>query len=422
MTAVRDRVFDRILGDRRLRTVFQPIVRLSDSKTVGFEALVRGPIGSRLGSAPSLLAEAYRRGRVVEHDWVARASACRAAMAAGLGPDIPLFLNVEPLALDSDCPVDLRADIDAAYRRLQIVLEVTERSLDRDPRSLLDGIASVRGTVAGIAADAGGCSDPRLRVRRIGTDRCHDSGRGHRDDAARRPCPVDGSAVGAGPTLRSPRADANPAKATNPAPRPQFAARAHGRDAVRRGAGHADQRGHGTAAHPDRTSGGLRYRPDRVGDAAGAAARSVPVRCRAARALRAAGRARRPHRGARTRRPARATGSAVDTSTSAAYLPVNGRSSPSGRTPPAPCSPGPCRAATASSSSPSPTTVSASPPQRDASCGGLAPPKAAARPTSPGTTSRPIRDCTVAAWPSSACRRRGLLWAATIARKPAQRS
>jgi EAL domain-containing protein (putative c-di-GMP-specific phosphodiesterase class I) len=167
VTTVRDDALGRILRDHRLQTVFQPIVRLDDGKTVAFEALVRGPTGSRLASAPALLTEAYRTGRVVDLDWEARASACRAALAADLNPDVPLFLNVEPLALDSKCPSDAREDIDAAYRRLQIVLEVTERSLDRDPRSLLDGIAHVRGMAGGLAVDDVGANAGTLSMLAI---------------------------------------------------------------------------------------------------------------------------------------------------------------------------------------------------------------------------------------------------------------
>ncbi|HEY7177488.1 MAG TPA: EAL domain-containing protein, partial [Micromonosporaceae bacterium] len=164
---VTNSAFNRILHDRRLHTLFQPIVRMSDGETVAFEALVRGPTGSRYRSAPTLLAEAYRTAQVVELDWAARASACRAAMAAELSPAIPLFLNIEPLALDTDCPADLRADIDAAYRHLQIVLEVTERSLDRDPRSLLDGTAAVRDAAAGIAVDDVGANAGTLAMLAI---------------------------------------------------------------------------------------------------------------------------------------------------------------------------------------------------------------------------------------------------------------
>jgi EAL domain-containing protein (putative c-di-GMP-specific phosphodiesterase class I) len=148
-----EREFDQILRQRRLQTVFQPVVHLGSDAIVGYEALVRGPHGSSLASAASLLAMAYRTDRVVELDWVARASACRAAMAAGLGADQLLFINIEPLAFDSDCPPDLWPDIEKAFGRFRVVLEVTERSLDRDPGSLLDGLDRQRPLVAGFALD-----------------------------------------------------------------------------------------------------------------------------------------------------------------------------------------------------------------------------------------------------------------------------
>lgn len=148
-----DRAFDRILRDRALETMFQPIVDIRSGSPVGYEALVRGPAGSPLESAPSLVKAAYRSGRVVEFDWAARASASRAAVAGNLSRDFLLFLNIEPLALDSECPVDLRPDIEAAFTRFPVILEVTERSLDRDPASLLNGADRQRRSVAGLALD-----------------------------------------------------------------------------------------------------------------------------------------------------------------------------------------------------------------------------------------------------------------------------
>jgi EAL domain-containing protein (putative c-di-GMP-specific phosphodiesterase class I) len=145
--------FDEMLATRALSTVFQPIVRLETGLVEGYEALVRGPADSPLDSADALLAQAYRTGRVVEFDWAARASACRAALDGQLGPDKLLFLNIEPIALGSECPPDLRADIEQAFGRFQIVLEVTERSLGRDPRALLNGIDRQRPDVAALALD-----------------------------------------------------------------------------------------------------------------------------------------------------------------------------------------------------------------------------------------------------------------------------
>src|ERR1700751_2293252 len=99
--------FERVLHDRLLRTVFQPIVRVESGAVVGYEGLIRGPAGALLGSPDGLIKEAYRQNRVVEFDWVARASASRAALAARLAPGDLLFLNIEPVALTANCPPDL---------------------------------------------------------------------------------------------------------------------------------------------------------------------------------------------------------------------------------------------------------------------------------------------------------------------------
>jgi EAL domain-containing protein (putative c-di-GMP-specific phosphodiesterase class I) len=145
--------FDRVLRDGLLRTVFQPIVRVESAAVVGYEALVRGPAGSALESPDALIEEAYRQNRVAEFDWLARASASRAALAARLAPDDLLFLNIEPVALASNCPPDLLRDIEMAFGRYRIVLEITERSLDHDPRTLFEGIDRQRPTVTGLALD-----------------------------------------------------------------------------------------------------------------------------------------------------------------------------------------------------------------------------------------------------------------------------
>ncbi len=147
------REFDEILRHPALQTVLQPIVCLDSGDTVGYECLVRPPAGSRFASADALLGEAYRTGRVVEFDWAARASASRAALDHELHPDRLLFLNIEPLAMGSECPPDLWPDIERAFGRFQVVLEVTERTLGRDPSALLAGIDHQRPAVAGLALD-----------------------------------------------------------------------------------------------------------------------------------------------------------------------------------------------------------------------------------------------------------------------------
>ena len=54
---------DRILADRAIRSVYQPIVGLDAPGTVGFEALARGPEGSSLERPDHLFAAARELGR-----------------------------------------------------------------------------------------------------------------------------------------------------------------------------------------------------------------------------------------------------------------------------------------------------------------------------------------------------------------------
>ncbi len=152
------------MRDRDLLALFQPIVRIASGDVVGYEALVRGPEDPGLTSAASLIGAAHRTGRLVEFDWAARACACQAALEARLDEDSLLFLNIEPIALDTECPPDLWPVIEEGFRRFRVVLEVTERSLDRDPRTLLDGIERQRPVVAGIAIDDCGSNPGTLAM------------------------------------------------------------------------------------------------------------------------------------------------------------------------------------------------------------------------------------------------------------------
>ncbi|GIF46125.1 EAL domain-containing protein (putative c-di-GMP-specific phosphodiesterase class I) [Asanoa ferruginea] len=128
---------DTILAKRAVRSVYQPIFDLAELEVVGYEALARGPAGTVWESPQKLLEAAQRTGRLAELDWVCRAAAFRGAVDAGLPPALSLFVNVEPTSSRVACPTDLRPLVDLAHAGLQVVAEVTERSMTQDPAGLL---------------------------------------------------------------------------------------------------------------------------------------------------------------------------------------------------------------------------------------------------------------------------------------------
>lgn len=136
-----------------MRSVFQPIVDLGSGLTVGFEALTRGPSGSPLERPDRLFEAAAEVEMVGELDWACRASAVRGALDAGLGPDMLLFVNAEPLALATPRPPHLDGLLAEAAEKLRIVVELTERGLDHDPAALVRTLSRLHEQGFAVALD-----------------------------------------------------------------------------------------------------------------------------------------------------------------------------------------------------------------------------------------------------------------------------
>lgn len=153
-----------VLAADALGVAFQPLVDLRSRTVLGYEALARGPVGTAWSSPSVLFAAAAAEGRIVELDWACRAAVYRAALAGGLTADLPLFVNVEPVALGTPCPEHLRDVVDRAAERLRIVVEVTERAVAHDPAGLLAGVHQARAAGAGIALDDVGADPASLAM------------------------------------------------------------------------------------------------------------------------------------------------------------------------------------------------------------------------------------------------------------------
>jgi EAL domain-containing protein (putative c-di-GMP-specific phosphodiesterase class I) len=149
---------------RGLRAVFQPVIDLASDHVVGYEALARSAVQAPPLEPSVLLAAAREAGRLVELDWTCRSLALCAAVRAGLRPPTLLFVNAEPESLASPCPAELLPEVADAHRRLDVVVEVTERHLLHRPDQLLRAVEAVRGLGWQIALDDVGVTDAGLAL------------------------------------------------------------------------------------------------------------------------------------------------------------------------------------------------------------------------------------------------------------------
>jgi diguanylate cyclase (GGDEF)-like protein len=123
--------FDRLLKEGRIRTLFQPIVSLSDGSVFGYEALSRGPIGTRLEGADALFSTAAERGVAAQLERICRFRAL--ANASGIPPGCYLFLNISPRVFEERNEALSRDVVDQnRLAQERIVLEITEKQAIED--------------------------------------------------------------------------------------------------------------------------------------------------------------------------------------------------------------------------------------------------------------------------------------------------
>ena len=160
----RARHLDRILEQRRVQAVYQPIVTLAGRETVAFEALARGPAGTPLERPDLLFGTARELGLVRELDWICRIAAMEGALDAGFDSALTLFINVEPDVAATRAPDDLFLSLRKAQRNLRVVLEVTERAVLERPSELLHWLGDARRRWWGVALDDVGATSESLAL------------------------------------------------------------------------------------------------------------------------------------------------------------------------------------------------------------------------------------------------------------------
>lgn len=135
-----------IIANRHIRTLFQPIVSLTDSAVIGYEALSRGPAGSPLEQPDRLFAAAAAADLLWELDLLCRFRALETA--ASLMEKYLLFLNVDPKIIDDP---RFQKGLTRGYLNsapndvLGIVFEITEKTAVQDYkafRRILDNYTS----------------------------------------------------------------------------------------------------------------------------------------------------------------------------------------------------------------------------------------------------------------------------------------
>ncbi len=156
-TAVRSTAAQ-LIRDGSLRAVYQPIIDLAEGRTVGYEALARGPVGSTLEMPDALFAAAREEGILGPFDRACREHALAEALDQGMGHDELLFLNVEPDGLESEGVLDRIGE--DGLGRISVVVELTERALASRPSEVLAAVHWLRERGCRIALDDVGV-DPR---------------------------------------------------------------------------------------------------------------------------------------------------------------------------------------------------------------------------------------------------------------------
>jgi EAL domain-containing protein (putative c-di-GMP-specific phosphodiesterase class I) len=149
-----------LVEQRGIVSVYQPLVDLYGGEIVGYEALARGPRGSRFERPDAIFAQARALDMETEIEWQCQRAALEGALHAGLAPGQALFINIEPSTLTAERPAWLASLRDRALERFSIFAEFTERSLTDRPAELLSAVERLRRLGVGIALDDVG-ADPR---------------------------------------------------------------------------------------------------------------------------------------------------------------------------------------------------------------------------------------------------------------------
>jgi diguanylate cyclase (GGDEF)-like protein len=158
-------ILNDIIENRRLTSLFQPIVDFKTGNVTGYEALMRGPSDSSLHAPTAMLSVADRAGRLAELDRLCREVHIGNFVACKLPGR--LFLNVCPATLmqkDFRSGMTRRVLRESGLTPDQVVIELTEHHPIEDFEPVRRAIAHYRAMGFAVAIDDLGAGYAGLRL------------------------------------------------------------------------------------------------------------------------------------------------------------------------------------------------------------------------------------------------------------------
>ncbi len=159
---------DRIIREKRIRTVFQPIISIRDGSILGHEALSRITTKSVFTSPDMLFNAAEEHNRLWDLELLCRTTALEAAYIYMIPPyNKKLFLNVNPnIMLDDNYKKGFTKDFLKQYQITpdNLIFEITERNVIKDMVGFRSTVCHYRNQGCLIAIDDAGAGYSGLNL------------------------------------------------------------------------------------------------------------------------------------------------------------------------------------------------------------------------------------------------------------------
>ncbi len=118
-----------IITDNKIRSVFQPIISLKNGEILGYEALSRGPVGSKLEKPAKLFEVAKKYHLLFQLDRLCRENALKKAKE--LNNKYKIFINIDPLVIfDEEFEEGITRNYlqENCIDQSNVVIELTEKT------------------------------------------------------------------------------------------------------------------------------------------------------------------------------------------------------------------------------------------------------------------------------------------------------